>query len=345
MWVGKYGTILLIVVFGLIWNGNARATDEAEIWTKGSVAAVQNLINRTGNLNLPDQDGDTPLILASKLNSGEVIELLIQHGADPNLVKPPMMYTPLMFAALYNPEPETAITTLAANGAYIDAQDKNGKTALIHAAAHNEKNNVATNRGRAVISLLQANADPFTKDKYGLLANDYGQKNNILINSRARALLAQYSDPSNRPYYATNPIRQTKPLQTAIIDTQTAENATTVNDKQQRGQRAGQSTVGNAGINITIVSGDQHNISNSNGQQTIASASGDQIIATGSQVNTGGQQTVATNSQVNEAGGVQIVSGDTSISTSFIITVTMSAGLVLSLVIFCIRHFFPQKKR
>jgi FOG: Ankyrin repeat len=260
------------------------ADNEAQIWTRGNTAAIQRLIEKTENINKADGDGDTPLMLAARYNSDEAIRLLINNGAAPNLAKPPMMFTPLMFAALYNPWPEKALTALVSQGADIDARDRNGKTALIHAAAFSDKGDRSKNRGEAVVALLTLGADPFITDKAGMTANHYGRNSVGLSNSRARELLALYSHPSDSPFLASN---QPAPPATDVAGTseppsggaELAKADAPISVPQPGSRGAGPN------INITIIGGDQHNNLNQNGRQTVTNVGGDQTTANNSQVN------------------------------------------------------------
>jgi ankyrin repeat protein len=48
---------------------------------RGDLAAVRSLVGKCGDVNLPDGDGYTPLMLAAREGHGTVCELLISHGA------------------------------------------------------------------------------------------------------------------------------------------------------------------------------------------------------------------------------------------------------------------------
>lgn len=48
---------------------------------RGDLAAVCSLVGKCGDVNLPDGDGYTPLMLAAREGHGSVCELLISHGA------------------------------------------------------------------------------------------------------------------------------------------------------------------------------------------------------------------------------------------------------------------------
>jgi ankyrin repeat protein len=47
--------------------------------------AIELLVSRRAVLDLPNQDGDTPLLLALKLGYDEIAAMLIKNGADTNV--------------------------------------------------------------------------------------------------------------------------------------------------------------------------------------------------------------------------------------------------------------------
>jgi ankyrin repeat protein len=96
----------------------------------------------------------------------KVVELLLKHKADPNLPDDDGT-TPLHEAARLG-DIETAIRLLEFN-AKIDAQDKNGRTPLHKAAI--------SGHGDTVDFLLDAGADPTVQDKDGRTARDVADAN------------------------------------------------------------------------------------------------------------------------------------------------------------------------
>ena len=88
-------------------------------------------------MNVRDNDGWTPLMWASMYNHDpEVIKTLLAAGADMN-ARNSYGWTPLMYASMYNHDPEV-ITTLLAAGADAKAKDNRGYTAFSY-AQYNEK--------------------------------------------------------------------------------------------------------------------------------------------------------------------------------------------------------------
>jgi ankyrin repeat protein len=109
------------------------------------------------NLNLfVYKDGDTALHKAASNDKLEIVELLLQKGADIE-AKDKYGYTVLHKAARYSKL--EIVNLLLEKGANIEAKDKYGETAL-HKAASN-------NKLEMVELLLQKSADIEAKDKYG----------------------------------------------------------------------------------------------------------------------------------------------------------------------------------
>jgi ankyrin repeat protein len=96
-----------------------------------------------------------------------VIVTLLKAGANINAQQKDGG-TALMYAAVSNP-PEVIATLLKA-GANINAQDNDGGTPLIWAAAFNQNPDV-------ILMLLRAGADPKAKTKEGQTALDLAQSN------------------------------------------------------------------------------------------------------------------------------------------------------------------------
>ena len=79
-------------------------------------------------INLPDEKGFTPLVLATYLGHKEVTECLIDHGADLNYQDPMMGMTALM-GVCFKGSLELA-KLLIEKGADPSIQNENGETAL-----------------------------------------------------------------------------------------------------------------------------------------------------------------------------------------------------------------------
>ena len=110
---------------------------------------------------------DTWLHLAAAGYRVEIVELLLQAGADPNAARNMRKSTPLHYPAdgyITGPEFDEnrqvqTLTTLIQHGANIHAQDKNGATPLHRA--------VRTRCAAAVRFLLDTGSNPAMKNKPG----------------------------------------------------------------------------------------------------------------------------------------------------------------------------------
>ncbi len=82
---------------------------------KSSSEVIQFLIDSGADVNVLTDNGMTSLMYASRNRNPEVVQLLIDNGADVN-AKDDDRWTPLMFASGYNSSPEV-IQILIDNGA------------------------------------------------------------------------------------------------------------------------------------------------------------------------------------------------------------------------------------
>jgi len=108
----------------------------------GDIEAVKEFLASGTDVNVKDEDGDTPLLEASGGGHKEVVELLIAAGADVN-AKSVYGITPLHYAARH--DHKETIELLIANGANVNAKvlsgQQQGKTPL---DAANEANHTET---------------------------------------------------------------------------------------------------------------------------------------------------------------------------------------------------------
>lgn len=155
---------------------------------------ARQLLDSGASPNQKDRFGATPLAVTILLHNSDFAEVLIQKGADVNLVEDHKGTSPLMTAARYC-DMKTA-KLLLERGAVVNHRDENGETALGSAAdackdgdmlklliAHGAQINVKTDLGRtplieasfngnepAVRELVQAGADLNIKDNDGATA-------------------------------------------------------------------------------------------------------------------------------------------------------------------------------
>ena len=126
---------------------------------KGDLKKVKEIIDRDPNqINVQQARGFTPLHLASGKGHIEIVEFLLNHGADIELE----IFngeTPLMLAAQHarHRRYET-IKTLLEHGAKVNHKDEDGRTALHYAAMYS---------GKEVMNLLISyGADVNAKEEY-----------------------------------------------------------------------------------------------------------------------------------------------------------------------------------
>lgn len=84
------------------------------------------------NLNIQDDTGETPLMIAAEKDNPEVTQILVSSGANPNVQKPGGLYkgeTALHFAARYN-HPNVVRELLKAPTIKKNMKNNSGKTAL-----------------------------------------------------------------------------------------------------------------------------------------------------------------------------------------------------------------------
>lgn len=117
--------------------------------------------------NLQDENGLTPLHIASRGDAINIVKLLLEAGADPK-AKDPRKNTPL-HSACYFGNIKTAGLLVKAN-AELNAQNEYGVTPL----------HMATRMGQSEVVdlLLGAGADPNAKDYKGLTPLDISNKIN-----------------------------------------------------------------------------------------------------------------------------------------------------------------------
>ena len=99
-------------------------------------SVAEYLINNGANINVTNEDGETPLMYASKVHNIKVIELLIQKGADINVFD---NYGNT--ALIYGVNNLETVKLLVENGADVNFY-KGGSTALISACEYSHERNI-----------------------------------------------------------------------------------------------------------------------------------------------------------------------------------------------------------
>lgn len=140
MWQFAIGVLAFITCVALImwW---LRTPPLHEAVEEGDLAKVKALVEGGADVNKiasppgKSSDGRTPLHLAARHRSIDIVEYLIANGAKPNVTTPRMFNTPLHDAASNEWSEGTQIAgILIARGAKIDARNHDGYTPLHFAA-------------------------------------------------------------------------------------------------------------------------------------------------------------------------------------------------------------------
>ena len=126
---------------------------------RNDMPQVEELLYRGAVIDAATESGDTALTMASGLGHVKLLGLLLDKGANPNLVLP-FDETPLTIAAKNGRT--RVVKALLDGGAAVDVRDQDGNTALISAA---EQSNP-----EVVGMLLAAGADPKAANKKGRTA-------------------------------------------------------------------------------------------------------------------------------------------------------------------------------
>jgi ankyrin repeat protein len=109
----------------------------------GDLAGARDLILSGADVNARETDGFTPLMIASGLGQPQMVELLLNAGADVLILEPRMGATALHKAAQSGNR--EVIKLLLHNGAFVDQQSPVlGNTALMDAILHKQEDGVRT---------------------------------------------------------------------------------------------------------------------------------------------------------------------------------------------------------
>ena len=128
---------------------------------------VQVLLDAGADANVKDKQGVTALMLAVKNSLPDVVQILLEDADANTSIKDQQGMTALMYAARSNTTPEIVKKLLGA-GADINARDEKGRTALIYAVWKNSNPEI-------VKVLLDSKADVRAVDKSGHDARWYAE--------------------------------------------------------------------------------------------------------------------------------------------------------------------------
>ena len=131
-------------------------------WKTATIEDVKKELKNGANVNAASDNDTTALMFAALFNQNpEVIKTLIDEDADVN-AKNKYGYTALIQAALFNQNPEV-IKILINAGADVNAKNKDGSTALMQVALFNQNPEV-------IKILINAGTDVNAKSKSGSTA-------------------------------------------------------------------------------------------------------------------------------------------------------------------------------
>ena len=134
---------------------------------KGDLTEIESLLSRGADINLAMWAGHTPLITAIRQDKPEIAKLLIQKGADVNH-SDIYLKTPLMYAL--DMEYDDLVQMLIAAGADVNARHQDGRTPLMFSQSI-ENTEI----------LLEAGADPYTRDNRGRNVLHYAADSKTLL--------------------------------------------------------------------------------------------------------------------------------------------------------------------
>ena len=129
-----------------------------------AIDVVELLVERV-DINEWDPNGDLPLIITAAASSGASTVILLDAGADPNLVAARNSITALIEASKSNNT--EVVNLLLAAGADTEATDQFGRTALMYAGIYDNRD--------VIIALLVGGADANASFGSGSTAADWAE--------------------------------------------------------------------------------------------------------------------------------------------------------------------------
>lgn len=174
----KIFNIILLLVSNVIFINNLYAQEQKntsvfDVARKGTLKQIKKIYKKDPkSILMLNENGFSPLILATYKSNNEVAKFLIEKGSNINEISD--MGTPLMAAVVKG---NVEIVNLLLNKkADVNLTDSNGITALIYA--------VQFQNIEIIKLLLQLNVDKLKIDKQGKTAFEYAvfSKNEEIIN-------------------------------------------------------------------------------------------------------------------------------------------------------------------
>lgn len=201
LWEVAAALLLLVTVVGsvsgyFLWRARQeQATRDLQAYLdrgytpSPDTALLRRLIGNGAPVDLSDNYGTTPLVLAVAGRNVDLIQALLARGANVN-ARNQRQWTPLTYASLLDDE-EPVIHTLLAHGATVDARDATGRTPLFTA--------VEFQRPGAVRLLAEAKADPNVTLKKAMGGQSVLTAAAESGNTRIIALLLERGADVNKP--------------------------------------------------------------------------------------------------------------------------------------------------
>ncbi len=157
---------ILCLCMGVGMNAYAGVQDAAlfKAILSSNVQAVKQALAQGAGVEARNDFGNTPLLVACQFGNVAVIQLLIDNNADVNASRTGAGHTPLAMCV----SNMQIVKVLLANGARINAQDKQGQTALMFASR-----DVFEQIIPVIELLLKHGANAKLKDKNGKTALDH----------------------------------------------------------------------------------------------------------------------------------------------------------------------------
>ena len=166
--------------------------------SRGPAAEIETALRRGAPFGARDERGVTPLMAALNSNpSLAALKVLIEHGA-PLEARNGEHATPLMTAA--QKRSAVVVDLLVEAGAKVGARDRQGRTALMYAAAYN--------RDAAVVDiLLRSGAQVDRGDRDGTTALMHALKQVVPSPAVVRLLLLAGADANSRDKSGWTPLK------------------------------------------------------------------------------------------------------------------------------------------